>query len=427
MLQSQKKLDFSLDAPRLIGDDTTPGYIDKALDVDSTISTAWLGLISDMVSSEVDVLPSGANPEIVDFVRELLFKRADRRFADYHTDLLSALLYGCAPAEVTLRFAEGKWWLKDLAFIHPRHFDFSTCKKEPGQWWVTGKCYVDHKPVNVGAPGSGDPVVWWPIYGKGLLGSSLLRPIIEVHNEKAEVIEQRRVALQKSIQGSLIATTGEPTAMLPDELTKDQLQDIADELANCANGTDNAVALPPQVKLVQPIYPASDSISKSIEAENHCDLSILTAFGSQHLARGLLSSYGSEGSGTTDARAQQALRGYFFQWVARQFQDLIDWLVDLNFGPQGHYPELAVISSAPQTPEGLVRAVVQLSGAGGVRLTENDENYLRRMLRLPAYGGQELPSRLRASIQGYYNETTSLDTRERSEEYERAKQIRREK
>lgn len=423
-LLNTKTVENAVDIPAIIGSDTMPGYVEKALDSDSTLSTAWLGLISNMVSAEIDIKACGAKPEVVQYVKECFFKRAARRFADFHGDLLNALIFGVAPFEVTMKFQAGKWWLDNLNFILPRHFDLTSLKKKPGEWWITGRCVVEHRRlVAIGAPGSGLPVVWWPIYGRGLLGTSLLRPLIDIHNEKADVIEQRRIAVQKSIQGSLIALTSEPTSLL-EELNPSELQDVADELACCANGTDNAVALPPQIKSVTPIYPASDSISKSIEAENHCDLSILSAFGAQNWARGLLSSYGSNGAGQNDNRAQENLRGYFFQWCARQFQDLIDFFIDLNFGPQEYYPELTMISAAPQTPEALVRAMVSLAGAGALVFTEADELYMRRMLRLPLKQGLPLPPK-QDTAAGYYSQKTGIDSRkDRNDEYERAKYLR---
>lgn len=59
MLQSAKKLDHAVDAPSLIGSDNAPGHVERALDIDPTLSTAWLGLVSVMVSAEIDVTPAG--------------------------------------------------------------------------------------------------------------------------------------------------------------------------------------------------------------------------------------------------------------------------------------------------------------------------------------------------------------------------------
>ena len=420
-LESRQKVEHSFDKPELLGSYTHIGLIDRALQIDSTLATAWLGLISVMVSAEVDIKPSGASQEVIDFVKEALFKRADRRFADFHTDLLNALLYGVAPFEVTLKYEDNHWWLRNLNFIHPRFFDWSSLKKEPGEWWVTGRCFVNGLPTPVGGPGSGLPVVWWPVYGRGILGSSLMRPVIATHVEKAEVQDERRIALQKSIQGSIVALSGEPTTLM-EELTPEQLEDVATALANCAAGTDNAVALPPQIKQVMPIYPATDSISKSIEAEDHCDLSMLSAFGSLSSARGILTGYGSQGAAVGDSQAQQALRSYFFQWGARLFQNIIDWLIDVNFGAQKCYPELRIISSTPQTAESLVRAAVQLSAAGAIQYTEADEAFFRQLLRLPEKQGHVIEPTTQADdaklTTGHYDTATGLDTRDLTARYE---------
>lgn len=427
MLESIKKLDYN-DIPGLIGDHRSLGYIDQALNYDPTLATAWLGLVSVMVSAEVEIKPSGAKPEIVDFVNDALFKRLERRFKDIHADLMLALLYGVAPFEITFyRDSDKKYntnsetiWLKNLDFIHPRHFDLTTIKKKPGEWWITGKCYVNDSFKKVDAVGTGLPVVWWPIYGNGILGSSLMRPVIEMHNEKCEIQEQRRLALKKSIQGSLVALCGEPTQMM-DELSPGELQEVADALAHCSDGTDNAVALPPQIKQILPIYPATDSIQKSIAAEDHCDLSMLSAFGSLSSARGILTGYGSQGAAVGDSQAQQGLRSYFFQWTSRQLQDIIDFLVDVNYGVQEQYPELTIVSSAPQTTESLVRAAVQLSSAGAIRYTTDDEAFFRKLLRLPEQTNNFITpdENLQAKLTtGHHDEI--IDSRDRAAEYEAA-------
>lgn len=413
-LENQQNKDVS--KLELIGTNFKLGLAELALKTNPTISTAWLGLISAMALAEIDVKPAGANGNVVSFVKNALFKRADRRFCDYYSDLLKALIYGVAPFEITFKYREGRWWLKDLNFIKPRFFDPYTLRKNPGEWWVTGRCFVNDAPVKIGAPCSGLPVVWWPVYGAGLFGDSIIAPILDNHREKNYIEYLRRIGLNKSILGTICALQGD--TMDGVTLSPESRDGLAYDLAHAAGeGQNNAVVLPPQVKQILPIYPAADSIEKSIAAEDHIDLQILQAFGSQHLARGLLSAYGSQGAGETDSKAQQTLRDYFFQWVARQFQDIIDFLVDLNFGPQTFYPELSIVSPAPQTTDGLIRSIVQLVGCNGLTLTENDESFLRRLVRMPPKSGKvkATDNEIKAPrVPGFYDDKTGMDTRDRT-------------
>ena len=423
-LQSKDSMLFTY-IPTLIGQNGFPGLIDEALQTDSTLATAWLGLVSVMVSAEIDLKPCGCKAEVYDFIKEALFKKADQRFADYHTNLLNALVYGVAPAEITVKYENKKWWLKDINYINPCFFDLYSLVKYPGEWWVNGLCMVNQKPVKCGKPGSGLPVVWWPVYGEGLLGNSLLRPIINDHKEKKYIQEQRRIAINKAIQGTLLGFQDDGNI---EELSQEQIDDVADSLANCAAGADNAFVLPAQIKNVQPVYPAADSIEKSISAENHTDIQILQAFGSQHLARGLLSSFSSADAGEQDQKNQQALRGYFFNWAARQFQNIIDWLVDLNFGEQENYPELRIVSAMPQSPESVVRSAVQLSAAGAIQFTNEDAAYFRRLLRMPENNNNldnltidknnnNINNNSAVRVPGSFDQQTGMDTRDRAFEY----------
>lgn len=371
-----------------LGWPNVPGQADVALESDPALSAGWLGLLSIMAQAEIDIGGRDVPPQIREFFREMLFKKASRRFNNVFIDLLGALLYGVQPLQVLLSYSNGFWLLDDLWPVPARYFSLETIKKRSNEWWINGDLFVNGQRIKAGPPGSGLPVFFWATYGPGLFGRSILRPVMGDHEEKQYSRRLRGVGLTKSVLGT-VALFERPPENQDNPLTEKQMEEYAETLADAVTARDRStVMLPYNVASVQPIYAAADSITKTIDAENHADLSILQAFGSQHMARGLLSGYGSQGAGETDSRAQQALRGYYFQWAAGAIQPLLDWITDLNFGPQDAYPELSIISPEAQGPKNLVDEYTRLTAAGVLTSTPADADFFRRLLRLPQGNGQ---------------------------------------
>lgn len=409
-----------------IGTPYSQGLAEKALQSDATLNAGWLGLVSLMAQAEIDVAGRDVSPEILTFCRDMLFKKAARRFNNVFIDMLKALYFGVYPLQVILKYERGQWLLDDLWPIPPYCFNLYTVTKNAGEWWASGNLTIDNKTIAFGPPGSGKPLIFWPTFGDGLLGQSIARPIMGDHEEKQYSRELRGVGLSKSVLGT-IATFERPPTDNETPMSQSQLQEYASVVAEAITAREkSSIALPYNVEKITPIYAAADSITKTIDAENHADLSILQAFGSQHIARGLLSGFGSQGAGENDSKAQQALRGFYFQWAAGAFQPLLDWIIDLNFSRVESYPEISLISPEEQTPAALVREYAQLISAGAMQPTAEDAAFFRRLLRLPQGNLktlETLPQENFKEVKGNYDPLfDSRDPAERAEYYDGRKE-----
>lgn len=403
-----------------LGTPYSVGKADEALLTDPAIAAGWQELSSVMAQAAVGITGADKVPAIHEFLSAMLFSRLNRRFNAIIVDLLQALIYGVQPMQVITAYdaASGRWELKDLLPIPARNFELYSLKYKPGQWWIEGNIILfDGRIIECTGPGQGGALVLWATFGPGLLGRPIIRPVMAYNEEKASARKLRGVGLYKSVLGTLLAFERKPDLNSGEApMNTEQLSGVSDALAKLTNGAANSSVgtMPYTIDQVTPIYPAADAIGKTVEAENHADMAILQAFGSQHLARGLLSGYGSQGAGQADMQAQQALRGYYYQWIANTLQPVLDWIVDLNFTRPDYYPELHIVSPTAQEPASLINSYCRLLQAGGLEATTADQDYIRQLLRLPARtAGQPVKKQEATGLgAGYYNQATGEDTRE---------------
>lgn len=408
------------------------GKADEALMTDPAIAAGWHELSSVMAQAAVGITGADRVPAIHAFLADMLFSRLNRRFNAVIIDLLQALIYGVMPMQVITAYnaADGRWELKDLLPIPARNFDLYSLKFKPGQWWIEGRIQLfDGQIIKCTGPGQGGPLVLWAKFGPGLLGEPIIRPIMAYNEEKNSARKLRGVGLYKSVLGNLLAFERKPDLNSGESgMNTEQLTAVSDALAKLTTGAaqSSVGTMPYTIDKVTPIYPAADSIGKTIEAENHADMAILQAFGSQHMARGLLSGYGSQGAGQADSQAQQALRGYYYQWIANTLQPVLDWIIDLNFAQVAYYPELHIVSPSAQEPASLIASYCRLLQAGGITPTTADQDYIRQLLRLPARtAGEPIKTEGTSLSAGYYNTATGEDTREpenRADYYRQSKE-----
>lgn len=407
------------------------GNADKVLASNPAIAAGWNELLSVMAAASVGLTGADKVPEIHRFLNDMLFCRLSRRFNAILVDILQALIYGVQPMQVIVDYDYSlrKWVLRDLCPIPPAYFNIEMAEKKPGEWWVNGQVFGDDGWQECGGPGSNKVLILWATFGQGLLGRSILRPIMGYNDEKDEARRLRGVGLSKSILGSLLAFERKPdTSTGETGMSQADREECAQALSKMTTGAANSSVgtLPFSIEKVVPLYPAADAVGKTVEAENHADLAILQAFGSQHLARGLLSGYGSQGASDNDRLAQNALRSYYYQWLANTLQPLLDWIVDLNFSSPGYYPELHIVSPSEQEPASLINSYVRLVSAGGITPTTADEEYFRQLLRLPEANSGQKKEFNKNEITAYYDKRTGLDTREsedRAREYAEAKEV----
>lgn len=422
----------SVNQYQMLGSIYEPGMIDEMLATNPTIQLGVLGLSSSMSQSQISLLKVNCKDEIYEFVKDMLFKSLNTRFQQVFLNSLNALFYGVAPAEVSLDYKYGHWVITDISPRPVRGFDLYYIKKNPGEWWINGRYqwYSSDgalKSVECGAPWEPDKaLIYWPVFGPGLLGKSLLRPIVNEHLEKCQIRKLRGAALRKVLFGTPILHARKRDEQEAD-LNPQDIEQAKHAVATAATGNSACLYLSDAFDTPNILYADSNGIAKSIEAENAIDIQILMSLGSASIARGLLSGYGSQGAGENDQILQDNIRSYYFQWFAESFQPLIDYIVDLNFGPQEYYPELSVTSPSAMTIPQLSRTLVQLTSAGLIRPTEDDEALLRRLCRLPERSessvnlsneeGKNNSEIKPLGITGHYNPNTGIDSREERDEY----------
>jgi hypothetical protein len=417
----------SVNQYQMLGNIYAPGLVDEMLATNPTIQLGVLGLSAAMAQSQISLLKVNCKDEIYNFVYEMLFKSLNTRFQQVFLDSLNALFYGVAPAEISMDFKYGHWVITDIAARQVRGFDLYYLKKNPGEWWINGKyqwydAQGSLKTVECGAPWEPEKAtVFWPVFGPGLLGKSLLRPIVNEHLEKCQIRRLRGAALRKVLFGTPILHARKRDEQ-ENALNPQDIEEAKHAVATAATGNSACLYLSDSFDEPKILYADSNGISKSIEAENAIDIQILMSLGSASIARGLLSGYGSQGAGENDQILQDNIRSFYFQWFAQAFQPLIDYIVDLNFGPQEYYPELSIVSPSAMTIPQLSRTLVQLVSAGLIQPTKQDEELLRRLCRLPEVNSELLspenkPKDIKPlGITGHYDPVAG-DTREERDIY----------
>lgn len=418
-------IEQSINQYHMLGSIYEPGLVDTMLAQNPTVQLGWLGLSAAMAQAQIDLMPCGCSQDIYDFIKEMLFRRLQTRFQQVFIDTLQALLYGVAPAEVSLDWKGGRWWISDISSRPARGFDLFNLKKRSGEWWISGTYSWfatdgSQRIVECGAPWErGKALIFWPVFGPGLLGRSLLRPIVNEHLEKQQIRKLRGAALSKCLFGTPILHARQRRE---DEgpLNPEEVNAAKFALARASTGNATCLYLPDSFDNPDVLYAQTDGLAKSIEAENALDLQILMALGSSHLARGLLSGYGSQGAGENDQQLQDSIRSYLFQWFQQQVQSLIDYIVDLNFGVQEYYPEITITSPSVMSIPQLSRTLTQLVGAGLYRPCRQDEEVLRKLCRMPEQSGELLelesnPNQTGLGITGHYD--SAMDTREGRDVY----------
>jgi hypothetical protein len=381
----------------------TIGEWEQMLKTNPIARIAYTSMIATLQSATFHIgIPEQANekdvnPEVKQFVNDLLFVKPDKRFSQYVGRLLRAIAYGFYPQEITTKLEDGKLYIADLDPRPPRTFEPTTIKREADGWVRAQQQFYDEKDelktVNYGAPGEGGKGwLWWPVYGDGLFGDPILRPVFNEHKEKEDIRRIRRLAVQKFLCPTPVVTSREDAGQDDEKAHKDEVEDTEKAIGSVVYDEEGVLTLPPWVESLTQFIPPGDAIAASIEAENHCDIQILLAFFAQWVARGLLAAYGSAGASGVDTQEQRNIRKHFVEWIKDQVQILIDYFVDWNYGPQLVYPELAVIYREELTLRDEVAAASQLMRGGGLDIDDLLRAYFRRQFNWPAEGPDHKPA-----------------------------------
>jgi len=310
-------------------------------------------------------------------------------FEEVTQKALFATVYGVSPHEVTTKWVDGKLWLKELGHRPLRSFSQASIWQDDKGWvhaeqsFYSGK-NTEYKTAKYDKPGTdGAGWLWWPIFGDGLLGQSLLRPVLSDTQLKDSIRRTKRVASDKTVLGPALVYSDEDIPDKDDPKYQEYKQTLT-EIGEAITHEKAVIGLPPWVKSVGQLFANSEALEKATALENHSDIQVLMVFGAQYLARGLLAPYGTNASSKTDATEQRNIRRFYINWLMKELQKLLDWFVEFNFGPQKHKPKLKADYSQELKLEDEVANWVKLRNAGGLSVSDVDESYWRKKHCWPA-------------------------------------------
>jgi len=328
--------------------------------------------------------------QIVEYLRSAFFERMDRPWESVAESIFAAVRYGFAPHEITL-FTEGNLvYLRDLGYRPPWTIDLYTVRKGDKGWMECTQRY--YRPDNMGIemaffgqPGeAGKGWLLWPTFGDngGPLGEAFYRPIFAIYEEWADALRRRRIAVQK--------TVGVPIAFVRENAkpTEDDQEDTREELGSLTTHEKGSGTMPAWVERIEWSHPEPESIRALTEVLGDCDARIALAFGAQYAIRGLLTKYGTQSAGETDSAQLSGHRQYFLDWLSRQVQPIVDWLVDENFGPQKYYPQLTASAPEELEPAVLVDSIVKASAGGALIIDSGIRDNVRNSLKLEPEGAE---------------------------------------
>jgi hypothetical protein len=371
---------------------STPGQWRRMEQTCPAVAAGARALLGVLQGSAVDLKAHEGTPEqIVDYLRECLFERPRQQFATTLESILSAVRYGFAPHEITIYRDAGKIWLAGLEYRPPQTFDLHSCRRLPSGWVEATQRYIDSdgtiKTAQYGEPGrAGTGILLWPVSGGegALLGEGFYRPLYAIYEEWAEAVNLRRIAMQRASLGALVVTQRD-TGKAPDVTALEATEEALGEMITVEKAV---VILPQWVESAAFEFSRPEAIDAITGVIQDCETRILQAFGAQYAARGITTQHGSYSASRTDADELRGHRASYASWISQQIQPLIDWLVNLNFGEQRHYPELSVSVPRELTPQDLITAASQAVSAKLLIVDSGVRNNIRLALQQEPEGDE---------------------------------------
>lgn len=226
----------------------------------------------------------------------------------------------------------------------------------------------------------------WQRSGDNYQGVSVLRPIWYLANVRAELLKIVAIGYQRNALGVPVTKEFDYSPGLSDE-QRDDLQTI---LENVSYHENAGFQLPKGVD-IEWFYSPSVTQGHLLAAWRDLGVAILEVFQAQQVALGT-NEEGNRAVGEVHERSQLGFVDGVARWIedtvngvgTRKYTGLVRPLVDWNFGQQSIYPKISLETDERELalPE-FSAAVAQLSQAGALSLTADDENVIRRKLGLP--------------------------------------------
>lgn len=362
-----------------IGTLEAPGVYDEML-ADSVVRGGWITALDSLQDSEWSInAHQDCDPYLIEFAEQFFFEKPDRDYKHMVRDKIQALRVGACPQYIKPVMIDGRWMVADLQHRPLRSFDMESIRVVDG--WVVGTHrYFDengHVKTVQYKPGQ----LLWSIYGDdtNLIGLPLFRSIhfpwsIKVKSHILAAMYLERFALSIPYAEVREKSIGQVTAAERSSLVG-KLEEIRVHERNAFVAPDWAT-----IKGLDfgGASGTSDVAKTIIEMEN---LEILYVYQAHYQALGLIGE-GSRAVGEVGERDHNNAQNSVLSWIAEQDQKLLNSYIDLNFGPQKHYPYLVGKINKQLSMERVINYVKGLKDTGALGSLSNRPELVKHLFVL---------------------------------------------
>ena len=240
----------------------------------------------------------------------------------------------------------------------------------------------DGKWTHVDLPAEKTLLCTWNKTGSNHQGFSAFRPAWYMGFVRSELLKMMAVGAEREGLGVPVAEVDKDVVLTDDQ--RDKLQEVLESLVYHENA---AVQLPPGVKMNWVFSGGSGNRAGLLELWKSLGVAILELVQAQQVALGT-GETGSRSVGEVHNETKNAFVEGIRAWIEGGIQPLVNRLVDLNFGPQKHYPQFS-LSVKKEEQSGSVQDLKALVDGGVIHPTMDDENVLRARFGLRALSQEE--------------------------------------
>lgn len=369
--------------------------------VDAMIRACWLTTILPLVEAEPSVILGGVDEsssdtekrnaeEVLEFCVHLLFRNAERSFVEMLRDWLRFLQYGYYVGEKVFYLGEGDYaWLRDIYNRHPRSIASATKSWEFNQsgdklvavWQRDIYRSLEERRGNgdheVRIPRENLLIITNEQEGNNYEGMSNLRPCWRPYYAKKALIQILLIGLERQALGM-------PVAHMSETFSTRRENQLISLVTNWRGGEDSGAVLSAGEALE--ILEGKIQADKLMTAIEYMDREMANAWTTGFLMFGQQAAggYALSADRTDLFMVSENALGNFVNGNVRR--DVLQPAVELNFGTDwAKYTPYIVTSVARENKAQIADMWYKLASGDNPLLTvsEDDEDYLRRELKLP--------------------------------------------
>lgn len=377
---------------KAVGDISNPGKFKEMEQTNAMVALGSMSLFGVLMGANwfVDAHPD-ADPDITAEVHRAFFEYLDRPWPVVARGMFKGVTYGFAPQEITTQLIDGILYPKNIELRPPNTIDINTIRRGEHGWFECTQKYYDLdgtlREAYFGDPQ--DPSKGWLLWvtfgdNANPLGQGFYRPIVAIHDRKVRALQIEYVAIEKVGLGVPVVylREGVDPYVAGSPVSKEDYEETLDEIAAATSHEQGVLGVPSWVDRIDELYGESDSLERIIKVIDHTDVQILTYFGAQYAARGLMTAHGTNSANETDAITQGGYRQYYLDWITEQIQPIVDWFVIHNFGEQRYYPQIKGRHDRDLTPQDLINAMATARQSQLLKIDNSIRATVRNALHL---------------------------------------------